>query len=129
VSGNEMDLALDLLDRQIVDPEKRPVCNVDDVEFFEPKNGAPYATAILVGPAAFAPRFHGLLARWFLAVQRRLHPDSDPAPARIDFGSVTKIDNAVHLNVAADGLDVTKFEQWCRENIIAKIPGADRAGE
>jgi hypothetical protein len=125
----DLDLVLDLLDRQVVDPAKHPVCNVDDVEFFEPKNGAPYAVAILVGPAAFAPRFHGLLATWFLAVQRRLHPDRDPEPPRIDFGKVTKVDNAVHVDTPVDGLGVTTFEDWCRENVIAKIPGAGHAGE
>jgi hypothetical protein len=129
MSADELDLALDLLDRQVVDSGKNPVCNVDDVEFFEPKNGAPYVVAILVGPAAFAPRFHGLLARWFLAVQRRLHPDADPGPARIDFGRVTKVDNAVHLDGPGDDLDVTAFEDWCRDNVVAKIPGAGHAGE
>jgi hypothetical protein len=130
MSGRVLDLGLHLLDRQVVDPDDHHVCKVDDVELTEPEGGgAPYVTAILAGPAAMAPRLGGLLGRWVLAVQRRLHPSEDPAPARIDFGVVDEVASSVRVSLRREELSVNAFEAWCRDNVVAKIPGADHASE
>ncbi len=129
-AGRELDVALSLLDRQVVDPDRRMVCNVDDVELTLPEDGgAPYVSAILAGPAALAPRLGGLLGRWILAVQRRLHPAEEPGPARIDFGVVDEVGTRVRVSLHREELWVNAFEEWCRDNVIAKIPGASHASE
>jgi hypothetical protein len=129
-TGRELDLVVHLLDRQVVDPDQRMVCNVDDLELTEPDDGGPpYVTAILAGPAALAPRFGGLLGRWVLAVQRRLHPAEAPEPARIDFGVVDEVGALVRISRHREELWVNAFEAWVRDNAIAKIPGARHASE
>lgn len=129
-AAREIDAVLHLLDRQVVDPDEHMVCNVDDLELTEPEGGgAPYVTAILAGPAALAPRLGGLLGRWVLAVQRRLHPKEHPLPARIDFGVVDEVSSRVRISLRREELWVNAFEDWCRENVIAKIPGASHASE
>jgi hypothetical protein len=130
MAGRVVDMALHLLDRQVVDPDEHLVCNVDDVELTEPEGGgAPYVSAILAGPGAVAPRLGGLLGKWVLAVGRRLHPDTDPDPARIDFGVVDKVESHVCISLRREELWVNAFEAWCRDNVIGKIPGADHASE
>jgi sporulation protein YlmC with PRC-barrel domain len=125
-----LDADMELLDRQLVDPRGRLVGNVDDLELTAPKGGgAPYVTAILCGPAALGPRLGGLLGQWFVWVQRRLHPDPDPAPARIPFRDVTSIGSHVTLAVGGDDLPSVAFEHWVRDHVIAKIPGASHADE
>jgi hypothetical protein len=125
MAGRELDAVLSLLDRQVSDPDGRLVCKVDDLELFEPADGgAPYVTAILAGPAAVGARLGGLLGRWFIAVQRRLHPDVDPRPARIDFGVVQEIKTGITVSLRREQLEPNRFEAWTRDNMIDKIPGA-----
>ena len=129
-AGREIDAGLHLLDRQVVDPDTRMVCKVDDLELTVPEDGgAPYVTAILAGPAALAPRLGGLLGRWVLAVQRRLHPAEVPEPARIGFGVVDEVGSRVRIALRREELAVNAFEAWCRDNVVAKIPGAGHASE
>src|SRR3954468_16371611 len=128
--GREVDAVVHVLDRQVVDPDEHMVCNVDDLELAVPEDGgSPYVTAILAGPAALAPRYGGLLGRWVLAVQQRLHPEEHPLPARIDFGVVDEVGSRVRIARRRDELWVNAFEAWVRDNVIAKLPGASSAGE
>jgi hypothetical protein len=128
--GREVDAVVHVLDRQVVDPDEHMVCNVDDLELAVPEaGGPPYVTAILAGPAALAPRYGGLLGRWVLAVQRRLHPSEQPGPARIDFGVVDELSSRVKISLRREELWVNAFEEWCRDNVIDKIPGARHANE
>jgi hypothetical protein len=125
-----VDAALQLLDRQVVDAHGRFVCKVDDLELTQAEGGgAPYVTAILAGPAALGPRLGGLLGRWFVAVQRRLHPSEEPSPARIGFGVVDRLDDEVRISLACDEVEAHRGEAWAREHVIAKIPGASHASE
>ncbi|HEU0130925.1 MAG TPA: hypothetical protein VFQ85_08045 [Mycobacteriales bacterium] len=129
-AGRVLDAGLHLLDRQVVDRDGKHAGKVDDLELTVPDGGgAPYVTAILGGPAALAPRLGGLLGRWFLAVQRRLHSAEDPQPARIDFGDVAEVGSAVKVARDRGDLAVNAFEQWCRDNVIAKLPGAAHESE
>jgi hypothetical protein len=125
MAGRELDAVLSLLDRQVSDPDGRLVCKVDDLELVEPVDGGPpYVTAILAGPAAVGARLGGVLGRWFVAVQRRLHPDVDPQPARIDFGVVQDIKTGITVTLRREQLEANRFEAWTRDNMIDKIPGA-----
>jgi hypothetical protein len=129
-AGRVVDAALHLLDRQVLDPDGRNVCNVDDLELtVPPDGGAPYVTAILAGPLALGPRLGGLLGAWVAAVGRRLHPDPDPGPARIDFGVVDAVASSVRVSLRREETRANAFEAWCRDAVVAKIPGAAHADE
>jgi hypothetical protein len=121
------DAGLHLLDRQIVDHEDLPVANVDDIELLERADGRLAVSALLTGPGALGPRTPGRLGSWTVAVWRRLRPDPDPRPGRIEARLVTHTDSAVHVSARARDLSVDGFEQWARAQVIEKIPGAGRA--
>ena len=120
MSGRTIDASVHLLDRQVVDPEERMVCNVDDLEITVPEDGgAPYVSAILAGPAALAPRIGGPFRHWF-----------GETPVRLDFGVVSEVGSRVAIALRRDQVpQLTRIEDWIRDNVIAHLPGANRASE
>lgn len=128
-SGRRLDLHLQLLDRQVQDPDGRLICKIDDLELELDETGRPYVTAILVGPRALGPRLGGRLGRWVAAIARRLTtPDQLEIP-RIDFAQVTDIGSAITIARTADELAVAPLEDWVDRYIIARIPGSRHEGE
>lgn len=125
-----VDAGLSLLDRQMLDCEGRLSGNVDDLELDVPEGGGPpVVTAILAGPGALAHRLGGGLGRWVESVHARLHPSSEPEPARVPFDAVVEVGATVNLAVAKSDLELSRFEDWVRDHFIGRIPGADRATE
>jgi sporulation protein YlmC with PRC-barrel domain len=122
-SGEVVDAALQLLDRQIVDAEGKLAGKVDDLDlgFSQEPGGPPYVDAILTGPGALAHRLGGRLGAWLDSVQRRL--SEDPIPPSIPFGVVKRIDNHLELSLPKRDLGTMKFERWTREHVIDRIPG------
>ncbi len=123
-----IDAGLHLLDRQIVDKDGRLAGKVDDLELTFPHGSMsdpPFVSAILSGPGALAPQIGGRLGKWIAAAESRL--SDQPGPARISFGVVKRIENDIQLIVSRDDLDVTRLEDWVRDTIISKIPGARHA--
>jgi hypothetical protein len=125
----EYDAGLHLLDRQIVDRDGQPVAKVDDIELRERADGRLAVEALLVGPGAFGPRLGGRLGRWTVSIWRRLRPDPDPPPGRIDAGLVTGTDSAVHVSAAVDELGLDGLERWVRRYVVEPIPGSGHAAE
>ena len=127
--GRLLDAGLHLLDRQLVDRNRRLVGKVDDLELEESDDGPPRIVAILAGPGALAGRLGGRLGRWTEAIANRLRSGDADHPARIPFGLVSNIGNAVDL--AADGhdLETDQVEQLVRDHFIDHIPGAGDAAE
>jgi hypothetical protein len=123
-AGRRYDAALHLLDRQIVDPDGRLVSKVDDLEITEDDDGRLVVSAILTGPGALGPRLDGRLGHWVVAVWRRLRPDVDPRPDRIDARYITDLDSAVHVAVRASDLHSNGLERWVNDHIISRLPGA-----
>jgi sporulation protein YlmC with PRC-barrel domain len=130
VLGREMDLGLDLLDRQIVDKDGQPAGNVDDVEFEWPRGGSgpPYVSAILAGPAAWSKRLDGRLGRAVGTLHARLS-ERDAELVRISMAIVKRVGVMVELTVAASDLGTWNLQRWAREKIVLKIPGAGHAPE
>lgn len=127
MAGRELDLQLQLMDRQVVDAEGGLVCKVDDLELALDELGRPYVTAILVGPRALGPRIGGRLGRWMVAIARRLGHTADPP--RIDFGQVTEIGSAVRIARTRDEAAVAPLEDWVEEYVISRIPGSAHESE
>jgi hypothetical protein len=136
VAARIVDASHHLLDRQMLDRDGTMCGKVDDLELTVPDEApetghlpVPYITAVLSGPAALAGRTGGILSRWLLAVQRRLHPAEDPEPARLPFQDVAEVGVAVRLGVSRDNVEANRLEWWARDNVIAKIPGSSHAAE
>jgi hypothetical protein len=123
----QYDADLHLLDRQIVDRDDLPVAKVDDIELVVRADGRLAVTALLCGPGALGPRTGGRLGRWTTAIWRRLRPEEDPQPGRIEAELVTGTDSAVHVSATVDELRVDGLERWVRRYVVDHIPGADHA--
>ncbi|WP_426574549.1 hypothetical protein [Aquihabitans sp. McL0605] len=129
-AGRIIDAALELLDRQLIDSDGVAAGKVDDLELTELADGSLVVTAILSGPGALAPRLGGRLGTAWAATFARLHPDADPAPARISFGVVRDLDGAqVRLSLSRHHLDGNRLEHWVRDRFISRIPGAGHEPE
>ena len=125
VAGRRYDAALQLLDRQLVDPDGRLVAKVDDLEVAEREDGRLVVTAILTGPGALGRRLRGRLGHWVVAIWRRLHDDAEPEPGRIPMSDVTSIDKgAVNIARRRADLDVDRLETWTRDHVVGRLPGA-----
>jgi sporulation protein YlmC with PRC-barrel domain len=125
----DLDAALQLLDKQLIDRNGRFAGKVDDLELTEREDGRLVVTAILSGPGALGPRLPGVARRSVLALWRRLHGGVDPEPARIDFGLVTDLGTGLTLAVGREDLPNQALERWAYQQIISKLPGADHAAE
>lgn len=119
-----IDLGRQLLDKQLLDSEGQPCGKVDDLVFDVEGSGRPVMTSILVGPGALGDVLPGWPGRVMRAVWKRLHPNKDPQPIAIPWADVERVDYAVHLTVQREEAGLTVSEDWARELIISKIPGA-----
>ncbi len=119
------DVRLRLLDHQVVDPDERMICKVDDVEFSPDDDGSPVVTALLVGPRALGDRLPGRLGRWLTALAR-FRVD---APRRIPFERVTELGSAVVVDRSREDLGVAPLEDWLRAHVIDRIPGSRHASQ
>jgi hypothetical protein len=113
-----------LLDRQIIDVAGQLVGKVDDVELATGPDGRPYITALLVGPHALGPRLGGWLGRSVTAVARRLHVAEHPDPVRIPYDRLGEVSSAVNLTIRRELLPEPALEEWLREQVVGRIPGA-----
>jgi hypothetical protein len=124
----QYDVALHLLDRQVVDRDGAPVAKVDDLELVVRADGRLAVAALLTGPGALGPRVGGRLGRWTTSIWRRLRPDADPEPGRIDAALVTGTDSAVHVSAQVEELDLGGLESWVRVHVVDRIPGSGHVG-
>lgn len=122
--GRVLSAGLDLLDRQLVDPDGRMAGKVDDLELELRDDGPPVVVSILAGPGALARRLGGRLGGWTASMHDRLKDPEQEGPARVSFGVVARIGKEVDLTVGREDLDTFEFERWTRDHVIAKIPGS-----
>lgn len=114
-----VDVGLELLDRQVVDADDRPVGKVDDVELEPDERDGLFVTALLVGPQALGPRVGGHLGSWMSGVARWL--SGRDGPLRIPINEVADIDVIVKLSMSMQPMPL---EAWLRSNFVGRIPGA-----
>jgi sporulation protein YlmC with PRC-barrel domain len=128
-AGHVVDAGLEMLDRQMLDPEGRMAGNVDDLELTIPSEGGrPVVSAILAGPGALSRRIGGRLGDAIASVHERLQECDIEGPARISFGVVASIGSDVRLTVSRQDLEIYRFERWVRDTIVTRIPGSKTKG-
>jgi sporulation protein YlmC with PRC-barrel domain len=109
-----VDLALGVLDHQLVDAEGRRCGNVDDLELAGVQEGAPRVEAILVGPPVWRGR--GSVGRIAAAVARG-------RTVRVPWNEVERVDSGVRLKKTARELGLGRGDDRARK-LVAWIPGA-----
>jgi hypothetical protein len=115
-----------LLDRQIIDCDGLLVGKVDNVELSD--DDPPRVVALLLGPVVLGQRMDGRLGRAIAGLARRLRRDADPAPTRIPYEQVARLDTAVHLRIPRGDLPRPALEAWLCDHFVDRLPGASRAG-
>jgi sporulation protein YlmC with PRC-barrel domain len=113
MSQFEVDLALGLLDHQLIDAEGRRCGNVDDLEL-DFSRDFPHVEAILVGPPVWRGR--GLLGRAAASF-------SGARTVRIPWPEVEKVEAAVHLRKTAGEYGLGRGDDRVRR-WIDWIPGS-----
>lgn len=123
----ELHAAFDLLDRQVLDSQDRPVGKVDDLEIAR-HAGAAHVVALLLGPQALGTRVGGHVGRWIRGIGRTTASGS--GPIRIPVELVADLGVAVKLKVPAEELPrVGDAEEWLRQRFIRRIPGSEHGSE
>jgi sporulation protein YlmC with PRC-barrel domain len=117
LSGREIDIGLNVLDRQLLDKNGRRCGNVDDLAIESAHGELPEVVAILVGPGYWAQRagLIGKLAGWIGGGRR----------VRVDWSDVDEIDSAVKLKREATELGLGRGDDRLRP-YLDRIPGAGR---
>lgn len=122
-----LDAGLDLLDRQLLDRDGRPVGKVDDLELGMHDQGL-VLEALLVGPQALGARIGGRFGRAMAAIAARLSGSEHPVTVPIE--QVEDIGVVVRLGPSADEIArAGRLEHWLRDQVVVRIPGGRRATE
>jgi sporulation protein YlmC with PRC-barrel domain len=113
----EIDIGLQILDRQLLDKDGRRCGNVDDLAIEGGPGEVPEVVAILVGPGYWPQRagLIGKLAGWIGGGRR----------VRVPWSDVRKADSAVELKRGATELGLGRGDDRLRP-YVDRIPGAGR---
>lgn len=122
-----LQIARQLLDRQIVDVEGRLVGRVDDIAFAVDDEGYPYVDGLLTGQGALGQRIGGRVGRLLVALADRFTDDASAPPLRVPLATVARVDSAVRLRCRGADLPSSPVETWLRRHLIERIPGSYRA--
>jgi hypothetical protein len=120
---DELHLFRDLLDKQLVDREERPLGKADGVVLEIRADEAPRLVAVEVGNAAMLRRIHPSLARFAALVARRLGVGTGE-PMRIDPEALLRFGNDVKVDLDAPRTGAYAWERWLRRTLIDRIPGS-----
>jgi sporulation protein YlmC with PRC-barrel domain len=118
---DELHLARDVLDKQIVDEGARRMGKVDGIALVTRPGRPPRVAFLETGPSTLAGRLHPALARVVLRLRKRLGvPDG---PVRIPMEKVETIGLEVRADLDARRTAAFAIESWLRERVVSKIPG------
>ena len=113
----EIDLALGVLDHQLVDSDLHRCGNVDDRELAGIQEGAPRVTAILAGPAWSERGRTGRLAAWATRRSGRRRV------VHVPWSEVERIRFGVRLRTTSHELGLDRGEERARK-LVERMPGA-----
>jgi sporulation protein YlmC with PRC-barrel domain len=109
----QIDGALDLLDRQLLDADGRMLGKVDDVELTQTDEGLAIS-ALLTGPVALLHRLGGSLGNELATKYVQLRPSETnrSRPWRVPMSEIERVDSAVHLRVGREGSVIRDIETF-----------------
>ena len=115
--SSEIDIGLQVLDRQLLDKDGRRCGNVDDLAIEGGAGEVPEVVALLVGPGYWPQRagLIGRLAGWI----------GGGRSVRVPWNDIRKLDSAVELKRSATELGLGRGDDRLRP-YLGKIPGAHR---
>ncbi|HEY0379347.1 MAG TPA: hypothetical protein VGC87_20695 [Pyrinomonadaceae bacterium] len=118
-----MDLFRDILDKQIIDHDQRPMGKVDGLVLEFTDEGPPRVAYVEVGVLTQARRLHPRLGRWVARWLKKRGLETDES-FRIPWAKLVPMSNALAAAVDAEETPVMSLERWVRRHIVGRIPGA-----
>ena len=123
--AQELDLARDVLDKQLVDSDDTAMGRVDGI-VLAIGDGAPRIDHFELGFSVLARRVHPRVEQW-LQVLRRWSPRRT-ARQIVPWSAVQEINShEVRLDLKAIDTPAFDWERWLRKHIVSKIPGCGEA--
>jgi len=118
-----VDLVRDVLDKQLLDRNRKKMNKVDGIVLEVDDHQPPRLAYLEVGGLTLARRLHPRLGKWVAA--RREKTNSIQTEAfRIPWAHVRGIGVDIEVDLDAEHTPVFAWEQWLREKIIRRIPGS-----
>jgi sporulation protein YlmC with PRC-barrel domain len=109
----------DIMDQQVVDADGRLMGKVDGV-VLEPHEGeAARLAGLIIGGTTLLWRIHRRLARW---AEARL--GGEGRITYVPWSKVLKVGVDIKVDVVAAHTPAFHWEEWVREHLIGRIPGA-----
>lgn len=112
-----LDLARDVLDKQLLDRDGRPFGKVDGIVLELRDDAPPRVAALEVGAATRIARLPRWIARWVRPLATRARA------TRISKDAVMAVAKDIRVDVDATRTAAWRVERWLVERVVARIPG------
>jgi len=120
----EMELARDLLDKQVVDREETKIGKVDGIVVELRDGRPPRVAAVELGSVALARRLGRRPGRWVSRLAERLGGPRHAEPHRIPWTKVRDIGVDIEFDIDVRRTRIFAWQDWLREHVVCRIPGA-----
>jgi sporulation protein YlmC with PRC-barrel domain len=119
---DELELARDLLDKQVVDRDETKMGRVDGLVLELREGKPPRVDHLEMGSAVLARRLGPRIERWVSAFRQRIGVQK-AGRYRVPWERVQEIvPYQVKLDVKVDETPAFAWEHWLRDHVIAHIP-------
>jgi sporulation protein YlmC with PRC-barrel domain len=118
-----MDLIRDVLDKQLMDRQGKPMGKVDGLVLELSDEEPPRVAYVEVGALTQARRLHPRFEKLVVRLLKRWGVRSDEA-FRLPWSKIVSTGNDVTANVEAEETPALALELWLRKKVIGRIPGA-----
>ncbi|PZM16413.1 hypothetical protein [Rhizobium tubonense] len=119
-----MDLVRDVLDKQLVDRNGVKMGKVDSILAELRPDRPPRIIGIEIGSIAMARRLGPWPERWTRRMATKLGGVKHSEPHRFLWSEVKEVRLNVELKVDVRETDVFDWQDWLRDRLIGRIPGA-----
>lgn len=120
---NKLDLARDVLDKQVVDQDETKMGRVDGLVLELRGDQPPRVAAIEMGFVVLARRIHPRVESWVERLRRRFSVRKT-ARYRVPWSKVKDVNPyQIQLDVKAAETPAFDWEKWLRDHVVAKVPG------
>ena len=120
--ADEMHLVRDLLDKQLIDRERRRMGKVDGIVIHPRRGKPPRVVAMEAGAAVLGARIHPGIGRRIERLLRRLDRRASE-PVRVAMEKILHRGLDVQVDVDARRTSALALERWFAEKIVGRIPG------
>ena len=121
---NKLDLARDVLDKQVVDQDETKMGRVDGLVLELRGDQPPRVEAIEMGFVVLARRIHPRVEGWVQWLRR--WSVRKTSRYRVPWSKVKDV-NPYHIQLDLKAAETPAFdwEKWLRDHVVAKVPGED----